>query len=628
METQRWLSLGAVPSPRGGVHFRVWAPRRRTVKVVLGGKKERVASLDAAAGGYFQGHVAAADVGDVYWYRLDDSGDFPDPVSRFQPDGPHGPSQIVDPGNFRWTDDAWQGVPRNGQVIYEMHIGTFTQEGTWEAAIRELPALADTGITVLEVMPVAEFAGQFGWGYDGVDLFAPTRLYGKPDDFRRFVNEAHRLKMAVILDVVYNHLGPDGNYLREFSEDYFTQKYENEWGDAIDFDGNQSGPVREFFIGNAGYWIDEYHLDGLRLDATQQVFDASEPHVLIEIGQRVRAAARGKGTLLVTENECQHARLVRPVEKGGYGLDGLWNDDFHHSARVALTGKNDAYYTDYLGKPQEFVSAMKWGYLYQGQWYKWQKKRRGMASLDLEPAQFVNYIENHDQIANTGRGERLHLLAAVGRYRAITALLLLGPGTPMIFQGQEFAASSPFFYFADHNPELAALVRKGRIEFLSQFRDLALPEMQSQMADPSAEETFRRSKLKPAERIEHTKQLQLHKDLLRLRREDPVFSFQRRRGVDGAVLDDDCFVLRYFADDGMDRLLVVNLGHDLHLNPAPEPLLAPPDAMQWEVLWTSDDVKYGGCGTPPLDTDDNWRIPGEAAVALRPVPQKQNTADG
>ncbi len=620
MERQRQLPIGA-ELRNDGAHFRVWAPRRRSVQVVIGKNRNRVAPLEASKDGYFSGFVPDVQAGDVYWFRLDDAGDFPDPASRYQPEGPHGPSQVVDPTQFRWTDHAWRGVGLKGQVIYEMHIGTFTPEGTWEAAIRELPALADTGITVLEVMPVAEFPGRFGWGYDGVALFAPTRLYGGPDDFRKFVDEAHRLNMGVILDVVYNHLGPDGNYLREYSENYFTKKYDNEWGDAINFDGADSRPVREFFVSNAGYWIDEYHLDGLRLDATQQMFDDSEPHVLVEMGQKVREAARGRQTLLITENECQHARLVRPVDQGGYGLDGLWNDDLHHSAKVVLTGKNDAYYTDYLGKPQEFVSAMKWGYLYQGQWYKWQKKRRGMAALDLEPFQFVNYLENHDQIANSGRGERLHQLSSAGRYRAMTALLLLGTGTPMLFQGQEFAASSPFYYFADHKPDLAELVRKGRTEFLSQFPDLALPEMQSQLTDPADEQTFVRSKLDPSERQKHSQPHQLHKDLLRLRREDPAFSLQRKRGVDGAVLGDDCFVLRYFADDGLDRLLVVNLGPNLHLDPAPEPLLAPPDGMRWEILWSSDAVAYGGCGTPPLDNDgENWRIPGEATVALRPVP--------
>lgn len=619
MERQSRLPIGAEFVPGEGVRFRTWAPKCDRVDVILHRDRRLLITLQAEGNGYFSGFTADATVGDEYWYRLNGDRDVPDPASRFQPNGPHGPSQIVDPTRFSWSDQQWAGCGLKGQVIYEMHIGTFTPEGTWKAAIAQLPALAETGITLLEVMPVSEFPGQFGWGYDGVCLFAPTRLYGTPDDFRSFVNEAHRLNLGVILDVVYNHVGPDGNYVREFSDHYFTTKYDNEWGDAINFDGENSAAVREFFVANAGYWIDEYHLDGLRLDATQQIFDESEPHILIEMGQRVREAARGRKTVLVTENECQHARLVRPVDKGGYGLDGLWNDDFHHSAKVALTGKNDAYYTDYLGSPQEFISAVKWGYLYQGQRYKWQKKRRGTPSLDLEPEQFINYLENHDQIANTGRGQRLQQMASPGRFKAITALLLLGPGTPMLFQGQEYGTSTPFLYFADHKPELAEKVRAGRAHFLSQFRDLALPDTQKIFAEPADEATFRRCKLDPAERAKNVEMHQLHKDLLRLRREDPCFSMQQRRAVDGAVLSDSTFVLRYFGKAGDDRLLIVNLGRTLRFDPAPEPLLAPPEAAHWEILWSSDDIAYGGCGTPALDTEENWWIPGEAAVVMRPV---------
>jgi maltooligosyltrehalose trehalohydrolase len=473
-------------------------------------------------------------------------------------------------------------------------------------------------VTVLEVMPVAEFPGRFGWGYDGVDLFAPTRLYGAPDDFRRFVDRAHACGLAVILDVVYNHLGPDGNYLKPFAPDYFTDRYQNEWGEAINFDSESAGPVREFFVANAGYWIDEFHLDGLRLDATQQIFDRSPDNILAAMARRVREAARGRGTLLVAENEPQHAELVRPQDRGGLGLDMLWNDDFHHSAMVALTGRNEAYYTDYLGKPQEFVSAMKWGYLYQGQRYQWQKKRRGHPALDLEPARFVTFLQNHDQIANSGRGQRAHELTSPARYRAMTALQLLGPATPMLFMGQEFAASAPFYFFADHNPELAGLVSKSRAKFLAQFRSLAVPEVQGGLPRPDAPEMFARCKLDFSEREKHKPLYDLHRDLLRLRREDPALRAQRPRGVDGAVLGEGAFVLRYFAPDGQDRLLVVNLGRDLHLDPAPEPLLAPPAGKEWAVLWSSEDPRYGGNGTAPLDTDANWRIPGEAAVVLGP----------
>lgn len=611
----RRLPVGAEVQP-AGVHFRVWAPRHQRVEVALEGASHPLAPENC---GYFSGVVPTARAGTAYRYRLDGTEAYPDPVSRFQPDGPHGPSQVVDPGAFPWTDRDWRGVRLEGQVLYEMHIGTFTREGTWAAAARELPKLAATGITVLEVMPVAEFPGRFGWGYDGVDLFAPTRLYGNPDDFRRFVDHAHATGLAVILDVVYNHLGPDGCYLTKFSDDYFSDRYENDWGDPINFDGENSTPVRELFIANAGYWIDEFHIDGLRLDATQQIFDASAVNVMAEITRRVREAARGRATLVIAENEPQEVKLVRPLGQGGYGMDALWNDDFHHSATVALTGRSEAYYTDYLGSPQEFVSAVKWGYLYQGQRYSWQRQRRGTPGFGLPPAAFVNYFQNHDQVANSAFGLRMHQLTSPGRYRAMTGLMLLAPGTPMLFQGQEFAASTPFLYFADHKPELAAAVRKGRAEFMRQFPSVATPEMQHRLADPGDPETFERSKLDPAERERHAGMYALHCDLLKLRRDDPVFSSQRPDAVDGAVLGAEAFVLRYFGENGQDRLLVVNLGRDLHLEPAPEPLLAPPEGKRWVTLWSSEHPRYGGAGTPPLETDEGWRIPGHCAVALIPA---------
>jgi maltooligosyltrehalose trehalohydrolase len=581
--------------------------------------------MNCEEGGYFSAHVPHAGDGTLYRYRLDGSdGPFPDPASRFQPDGPHGPSRVVDPGRFQWTDGSWRGTSIEGQVLYEMHIGTFTKEGTLASAARELPEFARAGITVLELMPLAEFPGRFGWGYDGVDLFAPTRLYGEPDDLRAFIDKAHRAGVAVILDVVYNHLGPDGNYLKQYTESYFTDRYHNDWGEAINFDGEDAGPVRELFIANAGYWIDEFHFDGLRLDATQSIHDASSDHVLAAITRRAREAARGRSIIIVAENEPQLSKLVRPPEAGGYGMDALWNDDLHHSAMVALTGKNEAYYTDYNGSPQEFISAVKWGYLFQGQRYKWQKQRRGTPSLDIKPASFVTFIQNHDQIANSARGLRAHALTSPGRYRAMTALLLLAPGTPMLFQGQEFASSSPFLYFADHKPELARLVAKGRGEFLEQFKSIAQAEVKACLSDPGDKTTFERSKLDLTEREQHAEAYALHKDLLELRRRDPTFRAQRPRGVDGAVLGPEAFVLRFFGDDSLgDRLLLVNFGPDLHLDPAPEPLLAPPEGALWAILWSSESPRYGGCGTPPLDTEDNWRLPGHAAVVMAPQPTKE-----
>jgi maltooligosyltrehalose trehalohydrolase len=621
---QRRYPVGAESVPAGGVHFRVWAPKRRRVEVVV--VTAGTFDLEAEPGGYFSGTVAAARAGGLYHFRLD-GGDklYPDPASRFQTVGPHGPSRVIDSSAFAWTDSDWKGCGRDGQVLYELHIGTFTSEGTWAAAQKELPALADLGVTLLEVMPVAEFPGRFGWGYDGVNLFAPTRLYGTPDDFRRFVNAAHAVGLGVILDVVYNHFGPDGNFLREFSDDFVSTRHKNEWGDAINYDGDNAGPVRDFILANAAYWIDEYHLDGLRLDATQQIFDDSRRHILMDIVQAVRRAARGRATYIVAENETQHARLVRPTEQGGYGLDALWNDDYHHSAVVALTGHNAAYYTDYRGEPQEFVSAAKYGYLYQGQRYAWQKQRRGRPALDVAPAAFVTFLENHDQVANSGRGLRLHQQTSPGRLRSLTALMLLGPQTPMLFQGQEFCASAPFLYFADHNPELAEAVRKGRHQFLAQFPTLASPEMRHRLADPGDPDTFRRCKLDFGERTRNATAHALHRDLLHLRRDDPVFCAPRRRGLDGAVLGGHALVLRYFDAEHGDRLLVVNLGRDLHLQPAPEPLLAPPEAKVWGIVWSSEHPNYGGCGTPALDTEENWTIPGEAAVVLRPVGEDRMT---
>src|SRR5215475_14569376 len=620
------LHIGANISLQGETHFRVWAPRRQAVEVVIEGGAERGSDnrtfeLAPESQGYFSGLVRSVGAGALYRFRLD-GGDrlCPDPASRYQPEGPHGPSQVVDPKSFGWTDHDWPGVNPRGQVIYEMHIGTFTREGSWAAAARELDELARLGITVVEIMPVADFPGKFGWGYDGVDLFAPTRLYGSPDDFRRFVDRAHATGIGVILDVVYNHLGPDGNYLREFAEDYFTDRYSTDWGAAINFDGKNAGPVREYFIANAGYWIDEFHLDGLRLDATQNVYDSSDDHIVAAIARRVREAARGRKTLVIAENEPQETIFVRAPEEGGYGIDALWNDDFHHSAMVAMTGRNEAYYTDYLGKPQELVSAIKYGYLFQGQWYKWQKKPRGTPGMKIPPATFVTFIQNHDQVANSGRGERCHQLTSPGRYCAMTALTLLGPGTPMLFQGQEFAASSPFFYFADHNPELAEQVRKGRAAFLSQFRSLATPGIQAVLVNPGDPLTCERSKLDLSERETHSAIYEMYCDLLRLRREDATFAAQRVGAIDGAVLGDEAFVLRFFGEDNDDRLLLVNLGVDLRLDIAPEPLLAPPERMEWRVLWSSEDPRYGGLGIAPLDAHENWYLPGHAAVALGPTP--------
>src|SRR2546423_3969476 len=380
----RRLPVGAEVWPGGGTHFRVWAPRRARVEVVVTATGERPAfDLEAEGGGYFSALAPELGDGALYRFRLDGEDYlYPDPASRFQPEGPHGPSRVVDPSRFLWTDGGGRGASLKGQVVYELPVGAFTREGTLEAGARELSALAELGVTCVELMPVADFPGRFGWGYDGVNLFAPTRLYGEPDDLRRFVNEAHRLRLAVILDVVYNHFGPDGNYLRQFSEDYFTDRYQTEWGEAINFDGQNSEHVREFFLANVRYWVEEFHMDGLRLDATQSIYDYSGDYIIAAFAREARAAAGARAALVIAENESQEARFVRPLERGGPRLDRLWDDHFHHSAMVGLTGRSEAYYTDYKGKPQEVVSAVKSGFLYQGQRYKWQRRRRGTPALD------------------------------------------------------------------------------------------------------------------------------------------------------------------------------------------------------------------------------------------------------
>jgi maltooligosyltrehalose trehalohydrolase len=615
----RRLPVGAEVVPEG-VHFRVWAPARREVDVLL--EDGSSVPLAPEPGGYFSGLLAGVGDGARYRFRVDGGEAYPDPASRFQPEGPHGPSQVVDPTRFRWTDAAAPGLSARGQVLYELHVGTFTPEGTWDAAARELAALARLGITAVEVMPVAEFPGRFGWGYDGVDLFAPSHLYGPPDAFRRFVDHAHAVGLGVLLDVVYNHCGPDGCYLRAFAPAYFSTRYRGDWGDPLNYDGEDAAPVRELVVENAAYWISEFHLDGLRVDATQGMFDASPHHVLEELVRRCREAGGDRDILLVAENEPQDVRLLRPPERGGYGFDMAWNDDFHHSAVVALTGRREAYYSDHRGTPQELVSAAKRGYLFQGQRYAWQGKRRGTSTAGLPPSAFVAYVGNHDQLANSSHGERVRLRTSPGRWRAMTALLLLGPWTPMLFQGDEHGSTRPFLYFADHRGELGERVRAGRAAFVRQFPSVAGSDMRDRLADPCADETFLRSKLDPAERAAGGPLLALHRDLLELRRSDPVIAAVGAigaDGIDGAVLGPEAFCLRYAGPGGRDRLLLVNLGPDLDPPSLAEPLVAPPDARGWAVLWSSEDPRYGGSGTPELaEGGGQVLLPGHSALLLAP----------
>ena len=615
----RVLPVGSQVCP-DGVHFRVWAPESRRVRVVLDDDSARLVELEPEPLGYFAGIAFRATAGLKYRFQLgDDSRLLPDPASRFQPDGPEGSSQVIDPRTFAWHDHGWPGLRLEGQVIYEMHIGTFTNEGSWGAATKKLPHLAALGVTILEVMPIAEFPGQFGWGYDSANLFAPTRLFGIPDHARMFVDEAHQLGLGVILDVVYNHLGRVGEQLlRPFSEAYFSRRYTNEWGTAINFDETGSESVREFFAANVAHWIAEYHFDGLRIDATQAFHDQSEQPILLELSKAARRAAPGRRVLVVGESEPQDAQLLRMADNAGCEFDALWNDDFHHAAMVRLTGHNEAYYTDYQGTAEELLAAVKWGFLYQGQRYSWQKKRRGKPALDLKAAHFIHYLQNHDQIANSAAGKRIHELTSPGRSRAMTALLLLTPPTPLLFQGQEFSAGSPFLYFNDTKGQEGCDVARGRATFLSQFPSLAVDEMQRRLPTPSDPESFRRSKLDWSQLESHIESVALHLDLLRLRRDDPVLREHDATIMHGATLGPDAALLRFLPASGDTRLLIFNFGRSLVLPSVSQPLIAPPSGHRWAILWSSEDPLYGGSGTPELETSDGWQIPGESAVVLVP----------
>lgn len=610
-----------------GVDFRVWAPRRSRVSVQFADGSDQL-PLNSEGNGFFSGQRDGIGAGVRYSFRLDDEDTaYPDPASRYQPDGVHGESLVIDPNAYRWGDEHWRGVRLPGQVIYEMHIGCFTPQGTWKAAESKFEMLRDIGITVLEVMPVADFDGEFGWGYDGVKWFAPTRNYGTPDDFRHFVDRAHQLGLAVILDVVYNHFGPTGNYTAAFSPFFISKRHPTEWGDAINYDGEGSQSVRDFVIDNVRYWMSEYHLDGLRLDATQTIYDDSSRHLLTDLSVAARAAAKTvhgetRNIILIAENETQEVRHVESVENNGFGLDGLWNDDFHHSCRVAATGHAEYYYADFAGTAQELVSTTRFGYLFQGQYSHSSKRWRGTPAWHVPGWRFVTFLQNHDQVANSAHGSRLPDLTSPGTYRALTTFWLLGPGTPMFFMGQEFGTRTPFRYFADHDVELATLVRNGRWESLRQFPRIAggggdpivLP-------DPSDHTTFQACKLDWSAFEDNSPDVMLHRDLLKLRRSDATFSQQDKGMIQGAVINQDCFVLRWHNEsDGArhDRLLLVNLARDLHWRPSAEPLVAPVPNRNWKIMFSSEDPQYGGSGTALLNTSD-WHIPGHASIVMAPV---------
>jgi maltooligosyltrehalose trehalohydrolase len=604
--------LGARVLSGGGVRFTVWAPTARLVELLLRtGGQERRLPLSPEPDGYHTVTVPDAGPGDRYRFLVDDAGPFPDPASRFQPEGPHGPSQIVDPAAFPWTDAGWPGLRREGLVIYELHVGTFTAAGTFDAVVAELPRLRDLGVTAIELMPVAEFPGRWNWGYDGVDLFAPSHVYGGPDGLRRLVDAAHAAGLGVILDVVYNHLGPDGNYLRAFSPHYFTDRYRTPWGDALNYDGPHSRPVRDFVCAAACRWVEEYHIDGLRLDAVHAIFDASPTHILAELAARVRATAGRRAVVVIAESDANDVTLLRSPHdrRPGYGLDAVWADDFHHAVHVRLTGERDGYYAAYTGAVAEIARAVNEGFIYQGEVSPYTGRPRGTRVTDEPAAAFVFCIQNHDQVGNRAEGERLAVLVNRDAYALASALLLLVPETPLLFMGQEYAATTPFLYFTDHHPELGRRVTEGRRQEFAAFPAFRDPARRARIPDPQDETTFRRSKLDPAERARNAPVERLYRDLLALRREDPVLRVQDRAATRALPLTDDVLAVhRRQAEE--QRLLLVNFGAAAHL-PVPESVPLPPSAS---LLWCSRDTRYGGDGAAPALAAGEVHLPARCAA--------------
>ena len=474
----------------GGVRFRLWAPSQKRIELMIDGRAP--VSMTRAANGFYETFVNGLVAGARYRFALADGRQVPDPASRFQPEDVNGPSEAIDPRAYRWRD-TWQGREWNDIVLYELHIGTFSPEGTFAGAAHKLDHLADLGVTGVEVMPVSDFSGRWNWGYDGAFCYAPDAGYGRPEDFKAFVEAAHQRGIAVLLDVVYSHFGPEGNYVPLYAPEFFTSRHRTPWGDAIQFDGPNSRPVRDFFIENAEYWIEEFHLDGLRLDAVHAIKDDTKPDLLDELALRVRSRYRRPIHLLL-ENESNDPR--RLTRRGGEPelYTAQWNDDVHHVLHVAATHESTGYYAAY-GRTELLGKALAEGFAYQGEMMPYRDAPRGGPSGDLPPGAFVSFIQNHDQIGNRAFGERLNMLVPPEVIRALASVYLLAPQTPMIFMGEEWGAKQPFLFFCDFGGKLGEAVRKGRLEEFSRFPEFADPQLAAKIPDPTAETTFLSSKL-------------------------------------------------------------------------------------------------------------------------------------
>jgi len=605
------LERGANVGADGGVTFSVWAPRRRALSVRLSdpvtGAPRGELPMTRGADGVFTARVDAglAPAGSDYAYVLPDVGARPDPVSRHQPRGVHAPSRIVAADGFGWTDARWRGVPRADLVLYELHVGTFSPEGTFDGVAARLPHLRDLGVTAVELMPVAAFPGDRNWGYDGVYLYAPHTAYGGPDGLKRLVDACHAHGLALILDVVYNHLGPEGNYLGDYGP-YFTDRYRTPWGDALNFDGPDSDQVRRFFVDNALHWLTEYHVDGLRLDAIQGIYDFSARPILQEIADAfaAEAARLGRAAWLIAESDLNDPRVIRPKDMGGLGLDAQWSDDFHHALHAVVTGNRRGYFADF-GRVADIAKAITASFVYEGQHAPHRSRRHGAPAAADPGDRFVSFIQNHDQVANAYQGRRIAQVAGHARQKVAAMILFSTPALPLLFHGEEWAEEAPFDYFTSHgDPALAEAVRKGRhqeyLHLLDEGTDMAA------WADPQAEETFRRSKLgwESIDRGPHAEMLGFYRALIALRRR--VAPLRNLRKDLTEVTHDEAgrwlTILR--VDAGGDATLTgANLGD------APAQIHLPPGA--WRRLLATDE-------TPPVDPHGTLRLaPSTAAIYER-----------
>jgi len=599
----RILPCGAELVAHDRTRFRLWAPDAQHVSVVLepaGADATPPSDLPLSVDlhrdrlGWHEGEVGCG-AGVLYRYRIDDELDVPDPASRFNPSGVSGPSEVIDPDAFQWNDTDWRGRPWHEAVLYELHVGTFTREGTFAAIVPRLQSLVDTGITCIELLPVATFPGRRGWGYDGVLPFAPHFAYGRPDDLKRLVQAAHSAGLSIILDVVYNHFGPEGNYLHRYAKEFFTDRHHTPWGSAINFEGEAGRNVRDFFIENALYWIDEYRFDGLRLDAIHAIKDDSPVHVVDELAVVLEnGPARERHIHLVLENHFNEARRLErsaaPVKS--HFSKAQWNDDFHHAFHVLVTGEDDGYYIDYTNPLARAGRILAEGFAYQGEQSAFGKHPRGEPSVTLAPTAFISFLQNHDQIGNRAMGERIGQLADPQKLRAAMAMMLLSPQVPMLFMGEEYAAAEPFLYFCDYRGELAAAITKGRRSEFGQFRGFDSPQAQAGIPDPNAQTTFTRSQLDWELRntSPHRDWLQFTRELLQLRRENVVPLIPLIVPGRGAFcIEDDVLTVRWPLDDGRTLALRTSFNSARTIAPVERGLLysADPPHSSRVRLWVS-----------------------------------------